>query len=42
VLIATDHDAVDYGLVAEHAKLVVDSRNAMATRGLPAGKVVKA
>jgi UDP-N-acetyl-D-glucosamine dehydrogenase len=42
VLIATDHDAVDYALVARHAKLVVDSRNAMAKRGLPADKVVKA
>jgi UDP-N-acetyl-D-glucosamine dehydrogenase len=30
VLIVTDHDAVDYGLVGEHAKLVVDTRNAMA------------
>jgi UDP-N-acetyl-D-glucosamine dehydrogenase len=26
VLIATDHSAVDYELVAEHSKLVVDSR----------------
>ena len=30
VLIVTDHDAVDYGLVGEHARLVVDTRNAMA------------
>lgn len=29
VLVVTDHKAFDYGLVAEHAKLVVDSRNAM-------------
>ena len=29
VLIVTDHDAVDYPLVGEHAKLVVDTRNAM-------------
>jgi UDP-N-acetyl-D-glucosamine dehydrogenase len=42
VLIATDHDAVDYGLIAQHARLIVDSRNAMAKRGLPADKVVKA
>jgi UDP-N-acetyl-D-glucosamine dehydrogenase len=42
VLIATDHDAVDYGLIAQHAKLIVDSRNAMAKRGLRAEKVVKA
>ena len=30
VLIATDHSAVDYDLVAKHAALVVDTRNAMA------------
>ncbi|MCA9411969.1 MAG: nucleotide sugar dehydrogenase [Candidatus Omnitrophica bacterium] len=30
VLILTDHDCVDYDLVAKHAKLVVDTRNSMA------------
>lgn len=30
VLILTDHDAVDYTALARHAKLVVDTRNAMA------------
>lgn len=30
VLIVTDHDAVDYALVGREAKLVVDTRNAMA------------
>lgn len=29
VLILTDHSAVDYHFVAEHARLVVDTRNAM-------------
>lgn len=29
VLIVTDHDAVDYGLVGRHARLVVDTRDAM-------------
>ncbi len=29
VLILTDHDAVDYVALAQHAKLVVDTRNAM-------------
>lgn len=28
VLIATDHDAVDYAAVVRHARLVVDTRNA--------------
>jgi UDP-N-acetyl-D-glucosamine dehydrogenase len=36
VLILTDHDAVDYGALAQHAKLVVDTRNAMAR--VPADK----
>jgi len=42
VLIATDHDAVDYGLVADAARLVVDTRNAMQARGLVGPKIVKA
>jgi UDP-N-acetyl-D-glucosamine dehydrogenase len=42
VLIVTAHDAVDYELVARHARLIVDTRNAMA--GLEGGqaRVVKA
>ncbi len=28
-IIVTDHDNVDYGLLAEHARLVIDTRNAM-------------
>ncbi len=42
VLIATDHDAVDYAALAAHAPLIVDTRNVMARLGLPAAKVVKA
>jgi len=42
VLIATDHDAVDYALLGSAAKLVVDTRNAMASRGLAGETVVKA
>jgi UDP-N-acetyl-D-glucosamine dehydrogenase len=30
VLISTDHDAVDYTLLARHSKLVIDTRNATA------------
>ncbi|MCD6052279.1 MAG: wbpA 1, partial [Verrucomicrobia bacterium] len=30
VLLSTSHQAVDYGLIAEHAKLLVDTRNAFA------------
>jgi UDP-N-acetyl-D-glucosamine dehydrogenase len=42
VLIATDHDAVDYAAIADHAPLVVDTRNIFARRGLTNAKVVKA
>jgi UDP-N-acetyl-D-glucosamine dehydrogenase len=42
VLIATDHDAVDYNLLAEHAKLIVDTRNAMRRRGLGGANVRQA
>ncbi len=42
VLIVTDHDAVDYELIGRHARLVVDTRNAMARVEKPAARVVKA
>lgn len=29
VMIVTDHDNIDYGMIAKHAKLVIDTRNAM-------------
>ncbi|WP_134681582.1 nucleotide sugar dehydrogenase [Paracoccus ravus] len=41
VLIATDHDAVDYSLLRK-AALVIDTRNVMARLGLQAATVVKA
>jgi UDP-N-acetyl-D-glucosamine dehydrogenase len=42
VLIATDHDGVDYRMVAEHARLVVDTRNVCANHGISAAHIVKA
>jgi len=42
VLIATDHDDVDYGFVAANSKLVVDTRNACARNGVKAANVFKA
>ncbi len=42
VLICTDHDAVDYRLLADCARLVVDTRNAMARAGVFGDKVVRA
>lgn len=42
VLISTDHDRVNYELLASHAQLVVDTRNAMGRRGFLSANVVKA
>ncbi|MGQ0455460.1 MAG: nucleotide sugar dehydrogenase [Hyphomicrobium sp.] len=42
VLISTDHDAVDYALLAEHAKLIVDTRNVFERLGLQCANLVKA
>ncbi|HMN96805.1 MAG TPA: nucleotide sugar dehydrogenase [Phycisphaerales bacterium] len=43
VFIVTDHDAVDYDLVGAHARLVVDTRNAMARVAGPVkARLVKA
>ena len=39
-VIATDHTCYDYGLIVEHSKLVIDTRNA--TAGYGSEKVVKA
>jgi UDP-N-acetyl-D-glucosamine dehydrogenase len=41
-LICTDHDEVDYRLVAECCPLVVDTRNACAHAGVMAASIVKA
>lgn len=42
VLIATHHRAVDYALLARHARLIVDTRNAMAGHRTRPGQVWKA
>jgi UDP-N-acetyl-D-glucosamine dehydrogenase len=42
VLVATDHDAVDYALIGSHAPLVVDTRNVFSRKGLAGDRVVKA
>jgi UDP-N-acetyl-D-glucosamine dehydrogenase len=41
-VIATDHDAVDYGMLLEHSKLVIDTRNACARRAIVSDKIAKA
>ena len=42
VLIATDHSAYDYDFIVEHAKLIVDTRNAAAKVRKGKSKIVKA
>ena len=42
VLIATDHDMVDWSLVADRARLIVDTRNVMARLGHVSEEIVKA
>lgn len=42
ILISTDHDAVDYDLLSRCARLIVDTRNVMARKGLSLQNVVKA
>jgi UDP-N-acetyl-D-glucosamine dehydrogenase len=42
VLIATDHDALDYRGLVRHARLVIDTRNACRRAGILDDKVVKA
>jgi UDP-N-acetyl-D-glucosamine dehydrogenase len=40
VIIATDHDNVDYQLVAEHSSLIIDTRNVLSAKGLNANNAV--
>jgi UDP-N-acetyl-D-glucosamine dehydrogenase len=42
VLIATDHDQVDYALLAKSALLIVDTRNVFARLSLAADHILKA
>jgi UDP-N-acetyl-D-glucosamine dehydrogenase len=42
VLIATDHDAVDYPMIVHNAKLVLDTRNACHRAGLASSRILKA
>jgi UDP-N-acetyl-D-glucosamine dehydrogenase len=42
LLIATDHDAVDYAALAAWSPLVIDTRNVFARRGIVGDNIVKA
>jgi len=42
VLIATDHDAIDYAALAASARLVIDTRNVCARAGVSGDHIIKA
>jgi UDP-N-acetyl-D-glucosamine dehydrogenase len=42
VLVVTDHDEVDYRLVAAHARLLIDTRNVFRRKGIVAEHIVRA
>ncbi len=42
VVLVTDHDALDYDLIADTARLVLDTRNAFGRRGIVAERIAKA
>ncbi len=42
VVVATDHDAVDYAALVQHARLIVDTRNACRRAGLNGDHIVPA
>ncbi len=41
IVVTTDHDGVDYINIVEHARLVIDTRNAFAHRGLFSDNIIK-
>ncbi len=42
VLVATDHDSIDYQSMSEWSPLIIDTRNAFAKRGIVASHIIKA
>jgi UDP-N-acetyl-D-glucosamine dehydrogenase len=42
IIVVTDHDSIDYQLLSTHSQLIIDTRNAFASRGFQIDSVVKA
>ncbi len=42
VILSTDHSSFDYKLIAENAKIIVDTRNAFQSRSIKSGNIFKA
>ncbi len=41
-VIVTDHDKIDYGMLANYSRLIIDTRNVMQRKGIICNRVVKA
>ena len=42
IVITTDHTSIDYSLLGKYARLIVDTRNIMATVKNPKARVIRA
>jgi UDP-N-acetyl-D-glucosamine dehydrogenase len=42
VLVSTDHSVIDYQMLAQSARLIIDTRNAFGQRGLAGPHIIKA
>jgi len=42
VILSTDHDAFNYKLIAQHSKLIIDTRNVFGRKGIKSTKIIKA
>ncbi len=42
VVVSTDHSDFDYRMIAENAKLIIDTRNAFQSRSINSGNIYKA
>jgi UDP-N-acetyl-D-glucosamine dehydrogenase len=41
LVVSTDHDAIDYALIAKHGRLLIDTRNVFARHGLSENNIIK-
>jgi UDP-N-acetyl-D-glucosamine dehydrogenase len=42
LVVSTDHDSIDYALIAKYGRLLIDTRNVFSRRGLNGDNVIKA
>ncbi|MER8479345.1 nucleotide sugar dehydrogenase [Mesorhizobium sp. M1163] len=41
IVVATDHDSIDYQLISKNSKIIIDTRNVFARKGILGGNIVK-